>query len=926
MSAISTNGQIKGGGTYYMISRSLGPEFGGAIGLIFSVANAVAASMYIVGFCESINDLLASFHVKIVDGGVNDVRVVGTVTLVVLFAICVIGMEWEARAQLVLLVVLLVAIVDFVIGAIVGPLDDEELAKGFTGFNSSVLLGNLYSDYRQDALDPAGKSHDFFSVFSVFFPACTGILAGANISGDLKDPSAAIPKGTLLAVVVTYASYLFLIVVSGGVMLRDATGNASQAADWSFAECQNTTCEYGLHNSSQVMELVAVVGPLIYAGCFAATLSSALASIVSAPKVFQALCKDKLYPYIEFFARGYGKNDEPYRGYVLTFFIVLVFTLIARLDAIAPIITNFFLAAYALINFSTFHASLQRIPGWRPTFKYYNLWLSLLGGVMCTAIMFLIQWWTGLLTVAIIIILYLVVAHRKPEVNWGSSTQAQTYTLALNSVASLGQVEEHVKTYRPQILVLCGAPSARPPLLHFANSITKNMSLLIAGHCLREQQPHRVRTRLTAEATKWLVRGKIRAFYTLADGPSQEQAARNLMCNVGLGKLRPNTVLMGYKANWQTCPQEELQSYFKTIHYAFDLHLAVGILRVDGGLDYSNLTEVTEEEEKTLAASTSYPAASNNAPSTSAPQHPEGGEVSLHPTHLHEKETQISPSLAKTLTHGLQKLTQGKVNWATFTASPDPRMHAATSGHLTSVPSYPSSPAEERLPSDTILGVLKLAKKKKSPTYKGPSGEVVAPQVVDSMLRFTRKQPQGTIDVWWLYDDGGLTMLIPYILTTRSNWSSCKLRVFCLANKKDDLASEHRRMAELLCKFRIDFTDVVMIPDVQRKPREDSLKDFQNLISNFLIDPDEETPEPAQGITETELLALKDKTNRHIRLRELLLEHSGEASFIVMTLPMPVVGTVSAWLYMAWLETLTRQMPPFLLLRGNQSSVLTFYS
>lgn len=82
-----------------MISRSLGPEFGGAIGLIFSVANAIAASMYIVGFCESINDLLASFHVKIIDGGVNDVRVVGSVTLVVLFAICLIGMEWEARVS-----------------------------------------------------------------------------------------------------------------------------------------------------------------------------------------------------------------------------------------------------------------------------------------------------------------------------------------------------------------------------------------------------------------------------------------------------------------------------------------------------------------------------------------------------------------------------------------------------------------------------------------------------------------------------------------------------------------------------------------------------------------------------------------------------------------------------------------------------------
>jgi solute carrier family 12 (sodium/potassium/chloride transporter), member 2 len=137
------------------------------------------------------------------------------------------------------------------------------------------------------------------------------------------------------------------------------------------------------------MELVSVFGPLIYAGCFAATLSSALASLVSAPKVFQALCKDNLYPYISGFAKGYGKNNEPVRGYVLTFFIAVCFILIGtfyflkhisgeliceitgELDAIAPLISNFFLAAYALINFSTFHASLAKPVGWRPTFRVF---------------------------------------------------------------------------------------------------------------------------------------------------------------------------------------------------------------------------------------------------------------------------------------------------------------------------------------------------------------------------------------------------------------------------------------------------------------------------------------------------------------------------------------------------------------------------
>lgn len=321
MSAISTNGVIKGGGTYFMISRSLGPEFGGAIGLIFSLANAVACAMYVVGFCES----LAPLAGVIVDGGIQDVRIIGSITILVLLGIVCIGMEWEAKAQFGLLIILVAAIFDFLIGTFIGPKSDEELAKGFLGYNMTLLKENFLPDYRTEGKEGEGVEHNFFSVFSIFFPAATGILAGANISGDLKDPQKAIPKGTLLAIAITTVSYLGMAVLAGATVARDATGLVGDTVNGSmaFLDCGAGNCNFGLLHSSQVVELVSAWGPLIYAGCFAATLSSALASLVSAPKVFQALCKDKLYPKIDWFARGYGKNNEPVRGYILTFFIAI---------------------------------------------------------------------------------------------------------------------------------------------------------------------------------------------------------------------------------------------------------------------------------------------------------------------------------------------------------------------------------------------------------------------------------------------------------------------------------------------------------------------------------------------------------------------------------------------------------------------------
>ncbi|CAG5917464.1 unnamed protein product [Menidia menidia] len=549
-SAIATNGFVRGGGAYYLISRSLGPEFGGSIGLIFAFANAVAVAMYVVGFAETVVEMLNDVDALMTDE-LNDIRIVGTLTVILLLGISVAGMEWEAKAQIVLLVILLAAIANYFIGSFM-PTEDKE-PKGVFAYNTAILIENFGPDFREE--------ETFFSVFAIFFPAATGILAGANISGDLTDPQSAIPKGTLLAILITGLTYVGVAISAGSCIVRDATGdhndtvsdtvNCTDAActlGYDFSICKEGGCQYGLMNNFQVMSLVSAFGPLITAGIFSATLSSALASLVSAPKVFQALCKDNIYPGLAVFAKGYGKNNEPLRGYVLTFCIGLAFILIAELNIIAPIISNFFLASYALINFSV---------------------------------------------------------HRRPN------------------------YKELSQDY--------------------------------------------------ARCQRWLSKKRIKAFYAAVFADNQRQGAQLLLQAVGLGRLKPNTLVMGFKNNWSDGDMRDVENYINTIHDAFDLQFGVVILRLQDGLDVSHIQgpdELLSSQEKPPVGS---------------------------------KDVLISVGPAK-----------------------DPDSDSCPSKTTSSQ----SSP------------LIIRAAETKSPL------SLADQRLLDTSQQFKKKQGKGTIDVWWLFDDG----------------------------------------------------------------------------------------------------------------------------------------------------------------------------
>ncbi|NWR48441.1 S12A3 protein, partial [Regulus satrapa] len=849
ISAISTNGKVKSGGTYFLISRSLGPELGGSIGLIFAFANAVAVAMHTVGFAETVRDLLQEHNSLIVDP-TNDIRIIGVITVTVLLGISLAGMEWEAKAQILFFLVILVSFINYLVGTVI-PATAEKQAKGFFSYRADIFAQNFVPNWR-------GPEGSFFGLFSIFFPSATGILAGANISGDLKDPAVAIPKGTLMAIFWTTVSYLVLSATIGACVVRDASGSLNDSVavgspgceglacsfGWNFTACtQQQSCRYGLSNYYQSMSMVSGFGPLITAGIFGATLSSALACLVSAPKVFQCLCKDQLYPLIGFFGKGYGRNSEPIRGYMLTYVIAIGFILIAELNAIAPIISNFFLCSYALINFSCFHASITNSPGWRPSFRYYSKWAALFGAAVSVVIMFLLTWWAALIAFGIVIFLLGYVLYKKPDVNWGSSMQASSYNMALNYSVGLSEVDEHIKNYRqgqlicraghggsgmkrqllPPCLVLTGPPNLRPALVDFVGTFTKNLSLMLCGNVLigprKQKMPE---SRLMADGhTKWLMKRKIKAFYTDVVAEDLRSGVQMLIQAAGLGKMRPNILVLGYKRNWQTAPPQSLEDYVGILHDAFDFKYGVCLMRMKEGLNVSQVLQ-----------------------------------AHVDPTTL------ASEQQASTI--------------------------------------------------------------------------------------FQSEQGKKTIDIYWLFDDGGLTLLIPYLLGRKKRWGKCKIRVF-VGGQINRMDEERKASTSSLTSTRNpgqSSNHPSPLPSAPHTPKPAqtlflgtvclccSIKRFEELIAPFRLNDgfkDEATVnEMRQGcpwkISDEEVDKNRAKSLRQVRLNEILLDYSRDAALIAITPPIGRKGRCPSSLYMAWLETLSQDLrPPVILTRGNQENVLTFY-
>ncbi|MDA1196088.1 MAG: amino acid permease [Planctomycetota bacterium] len=512
LSAIATNTRVEGGGAYFLISRSLGPAFGGSIGLVFFLAQAVSVAMYVLGFTEALRSAVPGLPL--------DDTSVAVLTNTVVFICVYIGAGWTIKLQYGILALLGASLVAFFAGAF-GAWDGGKLA---------------------DNLAPAASSPGFFAMFALFFPAATGIMAGANMSGDLANPARSIPRGTLGSIAVTGVIYALI-----AVCLAAASGRQALLED------------------ALVMSDIAVMPILIALGVFAATLSSALGSMMGAPRILQALGRDGVFPRLQPFGKGDGPNNEPRRATVLSYLIALVCILLGDLNAIAPIITMFFLITYGFLNLATVYEYVTRNPSFRPTFRWCHWTTALAGAVGCTLVMFLTSPVWAIASMAVMALLYWYVSRSQLIVTWGDAQSGAAFERARRSLLRLEEDEYHPKNWRPSIIALSGGAWTRVHLAIFGFWLTASRGVLTLAQVITGDTTSHLKRRRHQEAAlqSFIAEQELSAFPAVLVAPDRELGIEALVQCYGIGALRPNVVLLGWSEDVDR--QDDFASLLRTI-------------------------------------------------------------------------------------------------------------------------------------------------------------------------------------------------------------------------------------------------------------------------------------------------------------------------------------------------------------------------
>ncbi|KAI8438435.1 hypothetical protein MSG28_010955 [Choristoneura fumiferana] len=416
--------RIESGGVYFLLAHTLGSRLGGSLGIVYCFGQAVGCALNVFGFGESMAKLFGTEETWAARGfAIAAVLLLGTINIA--------GVKWVIKLQFVLLLIILMAAVDFFVGSFSTNTD----VPGFNGWFNSTISYNMWPEY---------KGYTWFKVFGVFFPTITGILAGINMSGDLKNPSMNIPNGSLAAIGTGTLLYLMFVITLAATVSRDVLlTNFSIATD------------------------ISAITVLLLAGLYVSSMSSCLGAMYGTPRVLQSIANERVIPGLETLGHGRGPNKVPLYSMVVVAIVTITFIIIGDINKLAPIVTMPFLITYASIDYSYFALAqtfdLQhRHPAMangrlssgdmrRPSVSVHsknknwyshlcNRWLSLLGVAIKLLLMFLVHWAYALGCLSILWLLWLYIGAANPAVKPGRASEFRFFQwLRISFLQAIGK-------------------------------------------------------------------------------------------------------------------------------------------------------------------------------------------------------------------------------------------------------------------------------------------------------------------------------------------------------------------------------------------------------------------------------------------------------------------------------------------------------
>ncbi len=496
ISSIATDKKIKTGGLYYMLSRSLGFPMGGSIGIALFIGTALSISLYLIGFAESFLAIEGIRNFLHLEQNINGFRIIGTIFLMLIAAIAFISSSLAIKSQYFILTAIALSIVSIILGFFIN-----------NDFAPTEII-----------LTQSTEEIPLAVIFGIFFPAVTGFTAGVAMSGDLINPKRNIPFGTLGAIATGFVVYILLAIGFAYFVNRDM-----------------------LMNDPNFLLTIAFSSPLVIAGIWGATLSSALGGILGGPRILQAMTKDGIGPKI--FAKGHGASNEPRNALILVFILAEIGILIGELNVIASVVSMFYLASYGFINLAFFLENWASTD-FRPTFKI-NKYFGLIGFLASFGVMFQLDMLSMFASLIIMLAIYVLLSRKELMSESGDVWQSVWLTIIRFALHKMDNKNIEVRNWQPNILLFSGGTNKRPHLIEFGKNLVGKFGLL-SNFDLQESIDNKyLFSKLDQSITP--ENGANKGVFTRRKSCSNiYNGVETIVSTYGFSGIEPNTVLMGW--------------------------------------------------------------------------------------------------------------------------------------------------------------------------------------------------------------------------------------------------------------------------------------------------------------------------------------------------------------------------------------------